>query len=59
MLTAIEAHMLQEMGQSPLVVLFLQTTHALRQIEARPVLRPVVVLDIIGEAIGQVADSHR
>ena len=59
MLTAIEAHMLQEMGQSPLVVLFLQTTHALRQIETRPVLWPVVVLDIIGEAIGEVSDPHR
>ena len=59
MLTAIEAHMLQEMGQSPLVVLFLQTTRALRQIETRPVLRPVVIFDIIGEAILQPSDPHR
>ena len=59
MLTAIEAHVLQEVGQSPLVVLFLQTTHALRQIEARPVLRPVIILDIIGESILQMSDPHR
>ena len=59
MLTAIEAHMLQEVGQSPLVVLLLQTTHALRQIEARPVLRPVIILDVIGKPIWQVPDPHR
>jgi hypothetical protein len=51
--------MLQEMGQSPLVVLFLQTTHALRQIKTRPVLRPVVIFDIIGKAILQMPNPHR
>ena len=59
MLTAVETHVLQKMGQSPLVVLLLQTTHVLRQIEARPVLRPVVIFDIIGKAILQMPNPHR
>jgi hypothetical protein len=58
-LAAIEAHVFQEMSQSSLTILFLYTTHALGQIEASPVLGPVVIFYIIGKAILQVSDPHR
>ena len=57
-LTAVKAHVFQKVGQSSLIVLFLQTTHSLRQIKASPVLRPVVIFNIIGKAIWQVPYPH-
>ena len=46
-LAAIKAHVFQEVSQSSLTVLFLQTAHSLSQVEAGSVLRPVIILDVI------------
>ena len=52
---AIEAHVLEEVSQSALVFLLLHGAHLLRNVEIGTLLRPLVVTDVIGQAIGQNA----
>ena len=53
MLAAIKTHVFQKVSQASLAILFLQTTHTLSKIEACPFLWPVVVSDIVCQAIIQ------
>jgi hypothetical protein len=57
-LGAIKAHVFQEMGQSALVVFFLQTAYTLSQIEACSVFWPIIVFDVICQAIWQGANPY-
>ena len=57
MLTAVERHVLQEMGQATLALFFLDGTHFLCDVEVGTMLRPVVVADKIGKAIAELAYS--
>lgn len=57
MLTAVERHVLQEMGQTTLALFFLDGTHFLCDVEVGTMLRPVVVADEIGKAIAELAYS--
>ena len=58
MRSTIEAHMLQEMSQTTLVLLLLNRTHLLGNVEVAAFLRPLIVADVIGEAIGQNANLY-
>ena len=56
--TTIKTHVFQKMSQATLIVFFLQTTHALSQIETRSILRPVIALYIVCQAIRQDSDFN-
>ena len=51
MFCAVEAHVFEEVSQSALFLFLLDRSHPLRDIEVGSVLRPVVVADVIGNAI--------
>ena len=57
-LAAVEGHVLKEVGQSALVLILLNGTHFLGNVEVGTVLGPVVVADEIGEAVGQLTYSE-
>ena len=57
-LTAVEGHVLQEVGQTVLVVLLLHGAHALGDVEVGTVLGIIVVTDVIGQAVVQLADTY-
>ena len=50
---AVESHVLKEVGQSALTLVFLYRAHLLRDVEVGTMLRPVIIPDIIGKAITQ------
>ena len=50
-LCTVEAHVLQKMRKTILVVLFLECTYICRQIELGTLCRQVVVADIIGKSV--------
>ena len=58
MLTAVKGHVLQEMGQTALVLLLLDGSHALGEEEVHAVFRIVVVADVVGQSAVQLADAH-
>ena len=55
-LESVEAHMLQEVGKTVLVGSFLDCTNVCCQIELRPLGRFVVMTDVIGHAVVELAD---
>ena len=55
---AIEAHMLQEVSETALALLFLNRTHFLCDIEEGLVLRLFVVTDVIGQTVVEVTYAH-
>ena len=57
-LGAVEAHVLQEVGQAALALLFLQRAHTLSNVEVYMVLRVVVVAHVVGESVGKLACVH-
>ena len=57
-LTAVKGHVLQEVGQTVLVVFFLHGTHALGDVEVGALLGIVVVADVVGKSTIQLTDSH-
>ena len=58
MLRTVEGHVLQEVSQSALVLVLLNGTHALCDVEVGHVLGPVVLADIVGQTVVQLTDSH-
>ena len=58
MLRAVESHMLQEMRQTSLVVVLLNRTHLLGDIELSTLFWPRVVTDIIGQSVIQLTNAH-
>ena len=58
MLRAIEGHVLEQVSETPLVVVLLHRTHSLGDIETGHMLRIVVVADVISQAIVQLSLSH-
>ena len=54
----IEAHVLQEVSQTTLVLLLLHGTHLLRDVEVGPMLRPFIVTDVIRQPVGQMAHAY-
>ena len=57
MLGPVEAHVLQEMGEAALVLVFKDGTDLLGDVEMRLVLRLLVVADVIGQSVLQMADA--
>ena len=56
---AVEAHMLQEMGQTVLCgILFLNGANVGGEVEFRPSGRKFVVADVVGESVVQFSDFH-
>ena len=58
MLRAVEGHMLQEVRQTTLVVVLLNRTHLLGDIELSTLFWPRVVTDIIGQSVIQLTNAH-
>ena len=58
MLRAIEAHVLKEVSETALLVLFLDGTHTLCNVKLCPVFGPVVVTDVVSQSIGQFTDAY-
>ena len=58
MLRTVEGHVLQEVGQTALVFVFLDRAHALGDVEVGHVLGPVVLADVVGQTIVQLTDFH-
>ena len=56
---AVEAHMLQEVREAVLVGGFLDGAHVRGEIEFRPALRELVVADVVGESVVQMAHADR
>ena len=54
-LGAVEAHVLEEVGETVLVRSLLDGAYICRQVELRPAFRPVVVPDIVGEPVVQLS----
>ena len=52
---AVEAHVLEEVGQTALLVFLLHRADALRDVEVAPLFGPLVVADEIGEAVLKLA----
>ena len=57
-LRTVKGHVLQEMGQSALVVILLNRTHLLGNVELGTVLRPVVVTDVISQSVVEFTDAY-
>ena len=57
MLGAVEGHVLQEVGQSALVVVLLDGAHALGDVELGALFGPVVVADVVGQSVVKFADA--
>lgn len=57
-LRAIEGHVLQEVGQSALVVILLDGADLLCNVELGTILGPVVVTDVIRQSIVQFTDAN-
>ena len=51
----IEAHVLQEMGETALVVFLLHRAHTLGDVEVATLLGPLIVADVIGKSVLQFA----
>ena len=51
-------HVLQEVGQSALVVVLLNGTHALGNVELGALLGPVVVTNVVGEPVVELSRPH-
>ena len=51
MLGAVEGHVLQEVRQTVLVILFQDSTHSLRDMKLRALLGLFVMTDIIGQSV--------
>ena len=58
MLRAVEGHVLQEMGQTALVLVLLNGAHTLSNVEIGHMLRPLVVPDVVGQSVWQLAYAH-
>ena len=58
MVGAVEGHVLEEVGETALVLVLLERTHLLRDVEIGAVLRPIVVTDDVGQSVGQLADAE-
>ena len=52
-LCAIETHVFKKMSKSSLIIIFLQTSNFLYQIETRSIFWPVVISKVVGHAIVQ------
>ena len=57
-LTAVEGHVLQEVGETTLALLLLNGAHALSDVEVHTVLGIIVVADVIGQSAVQFTDAH-
>ena len=55
---AVEAHMLQEMGQTTLVVFLLHRAHLLGDVEVYSLFRPFIVPDVISQAVVQFSYAY-
>ena len=58
MFGAIESQVLQEVSQTTLVVILIDGTHLLCNVETSYMLREIVVTNVIGQDIVEVTDSH-
>ena len=58
MLRAVEAHVLQEMGQTALVLVFQDGAHFLGDVEIGLPLRLLIVPDVVGQSVVKLADAH-
>ena len=58
MLRAVEGHVLEEVSQAALALLLLDGAHTLCNVEVGHMLRPLVVADVVGEAVVKLADAH-
>ena len=59
MLRSVEAHVLEEVGEAPLVLFFQDGTDLLGDVEVRLACRLAVFPDIIGKSVLELADLHR
>ena len=59
MFRAVERHVLEEVSQTILIILFLDSTHTLGDVEVHFSLRIVVVADVIGQSIVKMAYDDR
>ena len=57
-LCAVEAHVLQEVGQSALVVVLLNRTHALGNVELGTLFGPCIMTDVISQSVVQLTDFY-
>ena len=57
-LGAVEAHVLEEVGQTALVLFFLYRTYLLRDIEVNTLFGQGIVTDVVGQSVGQFAVTH-
>ena len=57
-LTAVEGHVLQEVGQTTLTFFLLDGAHALCDVEVHAVLGIIVVADVISQSAIQLANTH-
>ena len=58
MLSAVEAHMFQEVGQSALVFFLLYGAHFLCDVEVHAVFGAGVVADVVGQSVGQLTVAY-
>ena len=54
----VKAHVLQEVRQTALVVLFQNGTHVLRNVEIGPLFGQLVMADVIRQSVFQFPDTH-
>ena len=54
----VERHVLEEMGQTALVVILLNGAHTLRNVEVCDMFRPIVVADVVGQSVLKLAYAH-
>ena len=59
MFRAVERHVLEEVSQTILIILLLDSTHTLGDVEVHFSLRIVVVADVIGQSIVKMTDDDR
>jgi integrase/recombinase XerD len=57
-LCAVEAHVFEEVSQTTLRLFLLDSAHFLCNVEVGTVLRPVVVADVVGQTIVQLANHY-
>ena len=57
-LRTVEGHVLQEVGQSSLVVVLLDGAHTLGNVKLSPLLGPIVVTDVISQSVVEFADTY-
>ena len=58
MLCAVEAHVFEEVSQTTLRLFLLDSAHLLCDVEVGTILRPVVVADVVGQTIVQLANHY-